>query len=170
LNIGARVSDRSSSYLLFTDVDILYPGNFLEEALNCLEFDNRRFVQCNLIPLPDSEFVLLDELNDSIPELIAKYGTQRNCWPGTCQAMQREWFFKVRGFDESFVGWGHEDTDLRIRAEKDRLNVVILSNTVILHQHHQSCRKELRETVNWAKIVSTHSTVRNGVNWGKIDR
>lgn len=56
---------------------------------------------------------------------------------GACQSASRDWFFKVRGYDERFTGWGGNDTDMRYRAQKDGLKEIwIQGETILLHQWH----------------------------------
>lgn len=71
----------------------------------------------------------------------------------TCNlAVWRDDFYAVNGFDESFEGWGFEDSDLAVRL----LNLGVRRKegawaTGVLHLWHRE-RDRAREGVNWDKL------------------
>ena len=60
---------------------------------------------------------------------------------GACQSATREFFFYARGYDEAFVHWGSEDTDMRDRALGYGLELRWISDqTEMFHQWHPTSR------------------------------
>lgn len=49
----------------------------------------------------------------------------------------RDWLFEINGWDESFVKWGHDDTDLLTRLRiKGKHNMIIPREIEVIHQWH----------------------------------
>jgi len=101
-------------------------------------------------------------------------------WGGLVSA-PRDWFFKVRGFDEIMKFWGGEDRDLWKRAGLDgmdcyRINDLEETDTEIYHQFHYDCLSwdqskittEERRQIDWNKMLMTkdNTIVRNNEKWG----
>lgn len=108
-------------------------------------------------------------------------------WGGLISA-SRDWFFKVRGFDERMKFWGGEDGDLWKRAGLDgmdcyRINDLEEIDTEIYHQFHKDCHStqlddgpwdtirlttEERRQIEWNKMIETrdNTLIRNNDNWG----
>lgn len=53
-------------------------------------------------------------------------------------AIRRETFFGMGGFDESFVGYGAEDTDFGFAADASGLPLLFLGGAIVCHQFHES--------------------------------
>ena len=92
-------------------------------------------------------------------------------WYGvkTCNlGMWREDFFAVNGFDEHYIGWGHEDADLAIRLinngiyRKEGVNAV----TVFHLWHPLNDRSRLQQNENRLKklLQSNITRIDNGVS------
>ena len=100
----------------------------------------------------------------------------------------RDWFFKVRGFDERMKFWGAEDGDLWKRAKLDgmdcyRINDLEETDAEIYHQFHKDCisghlvngpwdriklTTEENRQILWNKMIATrdNTLIRNNDNWG----
>ena len=131
-------------YLIFLDGDCLARADFLRAHRELAEpgwfvAGNRALLSQRFTArlLPSAEAVadwsarplggwlgarLRGDINRLTPMLHPPPGWQRKNrpreWRGakTCNlAVWREDFLKVDGFDESYVGWGHEDADLAVR-------------------------------------------------------
>ncbi len=92
-------------------------------------------------------------------------------WYGvkTCNlGMWRKDFFAVNGFDEQYIGWGHEDADLAIRLinngvrRKEGVNAV----TVLHLWHPLNDRSNLKENKNRldSRIKSSITRITQGVS------
>jgi hypothetical protein len=67
---------------------------------------------------------------------------------GMCMCAPRQWFFRIHGYDERYVLWGHEDDDILKRAKLDGLSQVGISDrTSLIHQWH------IPATVNAASLT-----------------
>ncbi len=90
--------------------------------------------------------------------------TQTRQWKGakTCNlSLPRENFIAVNGFDESFEGWGHEDSDLVIRLINN--GVKRMSGRfalTVLHLWHRTI-KSSDQTNNWDKLLQTLNSNRH---------
>ncbi|WP_458094378.1 glycosyltransferase family 2 protein [Roseomonas sp. WA12] len=52
-------------------------------------------------------------------------------------AVRQDTFRRLGGFDESFTGYGAEDTDLAFRARAAGVPLLFTGSTVAFHQHHR---------------------------------
>ncbi len=107
-------------------------------------------------------------------------------WGGLVSA-PRDWFFKVRGFDERMKFWGGEDGDLWKRAGLDgmncyRINDLEETDTEVYHQFHDDCisagyeepwgltilTTEQDHHITWNKTLMArdNTIIRNNDNWG----
>jgi N-acetylglucosaminyl-diphospho-decaprenol L-rhamnosyltransferase len=83
---------------------------------------------------------------------------RRDCWPlvwTTSLAVRRALFDRLGGFDERFVGYGGEDTDLAERARRAGWGVWWSADAVAFHQHHDSespPRRHLADIVTNARL------------------
>lgn len=85
---------------------------------------------------------------------------------GCNMAVWRSDFVKVDGFDETFVGWGHEDFDLAIRLQM--IGVSLKDGrfaTGVLHLWHPPADRT-HELEHWERISTTVATKRVLVHCG----
>ncbi|WP_312595829.1 glycosyltransferase [Brevundimonas sp.] len=52
-------------------------------------------------------------------------------------ALRRSTFHRIGGFDEAYVGYGAEDTDLGFRIARDGLPLLFAGGAPVFHQHHE---------------------------------
>ncbi len=85
-------------------------------------------------------------------------GAPRREWRSvrTCNlSLARDRFERLNGFDERFVGWGYEDSDLAIRALNDGLRVRRAGpDATVLHLWHRENDRRF-EGENLARLEST---------------
>lgn len=131
------VAESSGDYLLFVDGDCLVFPDFIENHLRLAEGGffvpgnrvllNRELTAAiidgleNVSQWPMARFIrarLAGEINRVLPLLRLPDGffrkLRRTRWQGamTCNlAVWRQDFYRTNGFDEDFVGWGHEDAE-----------------------------------------------------------
>lgn len=141
-NLAARIA--KAPYLLFMDSDCIAPIDFISRHIALAE--QGYFVPGNRILLNQAftESVLRDkksishwryrdarhaakkgDINRSFPALTLPLGPLRKCFPRqwkgakTCNlGIWKADFDAIGGFDDSFIGWGYEDSDLVIRLIK----------------------------------------------------
>ena len=100
-------------------------------------------------------------------------------WGGLMSA-SKQWFFKVRGFDERFRGWGWEDVDLWKRARRDQMHCLRLDDfgwddCEVYHQYHpneylrveREGGAELQQVLRNEEMTQRgRSIIRNDEDWG----
>jgi hypothetical protein len=52
-------------------------------------------------------------------------------------ALRRSTFHRIGGFDETYVGYGAEDTDLGFRIARDGVPLLFAGGAPVFHQHHE---------------------------------
>jgi GT2 family glycosyltransferase len=91
-------------------------------------------------------------------------------FPGFGFMARREVFERLRYLDETFYGYGHEDTDFCLRAAQLGYRVVYVPKAVMWHRGSAtigsySPRKKYLEAVNSVYFVRKYGTLRNCVNY-----
>ena len=96
---------------------------------------------------------------------------------GAYMSAPREWWFKVRGFDERMKRWGAEDDDIKKRARRDGRRVHVLSRKKdreigmkIYHQWHPKSKARLnsrtQQRINLRIFKKDNTIIRNNKHWG----
>jgi GT2 family glycosyltransferase len=168
MNIAIRAAQ--GTFVLCTDADMMFEPNYVTTVLFCLEQDDRQFVVCRCLDLPESLPEQAWAFED-FPRLRTRAAYRETKGTGACQATRRDWFVRVRGYDEKYVFWGFEDTDMLRRAQRDGLRTVwIHEQTSMLHQWHPTdngTRPALKYK-NKLRFWLTRGIVRkNSANWGE---
>ena len=82
---------------------------------------------------------------------------------------------KIRGYDETFIGWGSEDQDLLKRADMARIKIKWLGEAnngiMLFHQPHykdaETLKKEMKhQERNKNALNNTLSVAVNPKGWG----
>ncbi|NVB36245.1 glycosyltransferase family 2 protein [Pseudenhygromyxa sp. WMMC2535] len=170
LNLG--IQHASADYLLCTDADMIFAPNFVSSIL---EVHARRPRQalvvcaCSDLPqrVPERDYALSD-----FEWLRAQADRRKSIGTGACQSATREFFFHARGYDEAFVHWGSEDTDMRDRALAYGLELEWISDrTEMFHQWHPTSRysRLIQNRKNAIRYFFTrHQVVKNLDRWGNL--
>ena len=131
------VAKSTAQYLIFIDGDVLLPKAFIENHLQLSQSGtiiagNRKILS------PETTSRILDETNIATANYVFKSTKFRRLWLGifrdhfwntlesvrTCNlSLFREDAYAVGGFDESFVGWGREDTDFVARSVNSGMRI-----------------------------------------------
>jgi hypothetical protein len=113
-NVGARAAQTKA--LILHDSDLLVPIDYAKEVIGRFE-DGYEVVNLKRFIFYLSEAhstALLDgseHLEQRAPEVV-----MQNAEAGGSIAINREAYFAIGGFDESFLGWGGEDNEFWERA------------------------------------------------------
>ena len=169
LNIGVRAA--SGTYVLCTDADMIFESNFLAKLLEeQRSVEDRGLILCRCRDLPESVPEQRWEADDYAGLLDRSHYRER-LGVGACQMATREFFTKVRGYDERYVFWGCEDRDMAFRAERFGLeHRWVHEETSMLHQWHPTTRHErpIRKMLNDIRYhITKYRVVKNWRGWGR---
>jgi glycosyltransferase involved in cell wall biosynthesis len=170
LNLG--IQHASGEYVLCTDADMIFAPNFVQSILDVhARMPGKALVVCACSDLPERVAEQAYELAD-FPRLQAAANRRKSIGTGACQSASREFFFYSRGYDERYVHWGSEDSDMRDRALAHGLSMQWISEqTEMLHQWHSTSRysRLLQNRKNALRYWFTrHQVVKNLERWGNL--
>ncbi len=72
----------------------------------------------------------------SFPKIGLRHELNSGLFWSLAFGIRRSTFDRLGGFDERFVGYGGEDTDLGFRAERADVPLLCLGGPAVFHQHH----------------------------------
>ena len=150
LNRAVRAA--SGNYLIFLEGDCLPHRRFIADhcrhaARGCFVQGRRAGIRARYIrdlsPRRLQPFVLfaqgrLYHLRRAVRRPFASVSkNERHAIRGCNFAVWREDFFRVNGFDESFVGWGHEEAELALRLRHAGLVAkTVFGQAIVYHLDH----------------------------------
>jgi len=180
LNMAFRHSAQGSDVFLSTDIDAVYAPNALEQIMRMhLVCPGATFAFCQPSDLPEGAYNM--NIVDAFEHWKAVAVRARDPAVGFCQSFPTEWFCKIRGFDERFIGYGYEDADMEKRAARSGLWFAdVTPYTTILHQWHpwvlrntadmgmtrEDSKKHLAE--NKQLVERECDVIRNTNGWGMV--
>ena len=170
-NIGIRRAQ--SKFIATLDVDCIVEPNILEATLKRFKDDRDCLIVNRVCHCPKE----LDLNTLKLPqdfEMLRKNCKCSRKGIGAYISAPRDWWFKVRAFDERIKVWGSEDDDIKKRAIKDKKRVVILRlgapPLFIYHQWHIPTNRgklfEMWEKRNLIILKKDDSIKRNTKTWG----
>lgn len=172
LNLGIQAT--TGDVVLCTDADMIFAPNFLEVILETRRASGRpRMIHCACHDLPEDVPERPWAVADF--EALRARGEFRDLGgTGACQAASREFYFRVRGYDEKYLHWGAEDIDMTRRARRAGLEIVWISDrTAMLHQWHRKVHldDEAQWKLNrWRFKLTGWIVVKNRRGWGGIGK
>lgn len=163
-NIAARQLVGTATHFVKTDVDAVFLPSVLqrlswrleEGPTDLLSLRPRRLPAHYLYPRPGPVRWARDGVMEPGDEKM---------W-GLCMVHDFDSFGELRGFDESFVGWGGEDRNYVHRAQQiGRCTEMLEWGSLLLHQWHtveEGSRVNETKHKEWRKRKQ-----RNGPGWGR---
>lgn len=176
-NVGIRNS--TTDYVMTTDVDLLYGPNFIDSVISNLE--ENAMIESRTMYWKDyhANKIYKGEFNpekDLEPCKSGRIKKRTTC--GGCQCLHISNWNKLRGFDETYIGWGSEDFDLLRRAQLANIKIKWLgesmSSIMLFHQPHhkdlETIKKELQQQGRNQQILyNIKSYEVNPKGWGGIN-
>lgn len=101
--------------------------------------------------------------------MLAQCGPVLTLAVGVFMALPCDWLEGQHGFDESFTGWGHEDSELWWRVRSSLPYTEDTSGTLLIHQWHQQQPDAGQRGANWPRFVhrmANPGDVANPAGWG----
>jgi hypothetical protein len=184
LNIGIKAVE--TKYLCVTDADQLFAPNFFGVVIDQLNQDPKCIVFCKTHFLPFMPALVTPENSVSRYPHLLLLARRKGVKPrgrGCCHGAPTEWFMKVQGYDEAYVGWGAEDRDLEVRAGFDGLRFRWIEHkTSMVHLPHPKEGKyynpkyfeenmklyEYRRDLKDKHEKISNIIVNRSVEWGKL--
>lgn len=137
-----KFKKNTDRYLFFTDLDLVFPPNFWKSSFEIL--GSRHAI---LIPLV---YYVRQEASDTLACYEDLSKQKENSWRqffgGAC-LLDPHLFERIRGFDESYVGWGAEDNDFINRIQFVGADVIKTSNIEVMHLDHPRTGESNEELV-----------------------
>lgn len=137
-NLGAsRAMERGAELLVFLDVDCIPSPGLLTRYAEAATDD--RLLTGAVGYLPEGSLDRADaHFHDFRPrpaagEIVA--GESRLFWSLSFASTLAVWT-RMGGFDETYLGYGGEDTDFALRAEASGIDLVWVGGAEALHQYH----------------------------------
>lgn len=137
LNIGIRFV--TTKFVCAIDADQIMQANFFNVVYETLTSNKKALVSCKTyglkkIPNNSSPDTVRKDYNNLY--LLAKSLGNRH-GDGCCTAIKTSWVKKVHGWDESYVGWGAQDSDFAMRAHfSGFIRIWIQNKTSMVHLPH----------------------------------
>lgn len=169
VNIGIKSS--KGKYIMCVMIDNIFAPNFIEvfEKRHREGWGGKKGVMC----VCRAHLAKVNERVNDYYALLKK--ATLGTFTHSIMSASREWFFKVRGFDERFIGHGQHDNDIVNRARFDGLPVIDICNpkcswgaqTSLVHQTHgyQSHLHGKYDEIRMNAICDKR-IIKNDENWG----
>ena len=170
-NVGIR--NARGEYIMTTDVDMLLGRGFVSSLVKLVS-PNVMVESRTMYWKPGLANQIYDGTKDPYNNLDeCKIGRiKKRTTAGGCQCMAINGWEKVRGFDESYIGWGSEDFDLLTRVKRARIKVKWMGESLdsieLFHQpHKRNTRKDLEyQEENKKRLASINKYAVNPNGWG----
>lgn len=180
LSLNAGIKMVKSSFVGCVDVDDIFAPNFLSIVEK--EANEKKLLICkvwNSTPDMDLNSFTMKEFN-TIREKSKFF--KAGCANGACQLTSKNWFIKVKGYNEFFKMWGAMDNELVRIAQKTGLRVQwIHKQTSIVHQYHRNktrgdewkklggkLGRKNREFYRHRSMKTSERLKRNEKGWGNL--
>lgn len=167
LNFG--IKKLKNSYIACMDVDNILAPNFFKTVQE--EVEENKLLICKVwksSPELDLTNFKMKEYDSLLSK--CKY-VDAGCANGACQLASRNWWHKVKGYNENLLKWGTMDNEIVMIAKFSGLKVQWISNkTSILHQYHNSRKDQEQHSRNKLiyRQVCTTKKLERKENWGNL--
>lgn len=169
LNIGGRLA--KSDYLLTTDIDMVFPPEFLAAAMARAGDGRLVHAWCTFLPRGFDDWANVAAYRDLLPAAATRRAL------GGCQCLPLATFHEICGFDEYYQYWGVEDRDLADRLETLGLEESEVPDRLpMFHQWHPAGNDKVDDWMPaglWARMNDHYRrhqgrVERNAAGWGGV--
>jgi glycosyltransferase involved in cell wall biosynthesis len=140
INIGIR--SVKTKYLCISDADEVFQQNFFGCVEDALEENYRSFVMCHTYVSAKHPDFSADQLARD-PNLynklmeLAKSSKVKPYGEGCCNGVATQIILNMGGYDERYIGYAREDSDMWARAKMNKMTEVwVHSRTSMIHLPH----------------------------------
>lgn len=175
-NVGVR--NATTPYIMTTDVDMLFARGFVGTLTSLLE--EKCFVESRTMYIKShimKEFYAGKHDPYENVDCLKRGRIKKRTTAGGCQCMHKDSWAKVRGFDETYYGWGSEDYDLYTRSKRAGLKIKWMGESreaiELFHQHHSHGTERLKQNLayqaeNKKRLARIGKNAVNPNGWGGI--
>lgn len=163
-----------------TDVDMIFAPNFIEMLVRAGIQFYPSLVMCAAQEISRENAPIAEQKNPVLKYKEILSSSKLRGGMGMCLCAPRQWFFRIHGFDERYILWGHDDDDILKRAKLDGLHQVgVADRTSLIHQWHvpatanlelltddERHRRQEALVANKAIYIDSMSVSRNLEGWG----
>jgi len=175
-NVGVR--NAKAEYVMTTDVDMMFGKSFVKTLMGnagrdvMVESRTMYWKQPMVNCITKKEKDLYNNIDECKIGRIKKRSSA-----GGCQCLHKDGWTKLRGFNEAYVGWGSEDSDLLQRAQMAGFKIVWLGESMesimLFHQYHaksnEQVKTDLEHQENNKKLLNDIRGYKvNPKGWGGI--
>lgn len=177
LNIG--IKQICTKYVCVTDADQIFSENFFKIVYDKLSHDNNICVKCKTYKLHRiPELITVENVSSMYESLLlplAKEHTNKLYGDGFCHGIDVEFLLQNNGFDEQFIGWGYEDSDMTYRSLKKKKGIDITHIVTAIHLPHKIdntyTKNKFKEKnkLYFLKKKKLGLTTNNNKKWGLLN-
>ena len=170
-NVAIRHTRSDANYILLLEPEMLVPEKTLEKML--LHFKSKENLFVNVATQGFAHRVLTESEWKNPTKTFRELDDKRyNQVAARCTLIPREAMFKIRGYDEGMVLWGHDDTSAVTRLQMAGYEMIQESGLFVVHQNHEAPPASA-DTAN-INLARMQSQVEKGIyapndgDWGEF--
>jgi len=164
---NVAIQATQGKYVMVTCIDKLFSKRFMEEVYRLVA--PRTMVTSDSSQLPIGlDLGDVNTLMDRWDSIFAHRFISNVSATGTIMATERDWLFKIRGFDEVNHAFNFNDSDLMLRAVQDGFGPFVATNGDIGQVLHIGHPSTLYNSWGGSYPDANRPIIRNPGRWGNI--